>query len=426
MGNDVGRVVAGVGTLGLSEIHFQEEDRRRRRRRERELERQREEQRRREAELAAERRRQERLERERQRRARELEEQQRRLRQEQERRDRERREQERRAAEARRRAAEEERRRREKMERERQEARQRRRNALNAQLKDVEKRLPVEQRNLASTTAERDAVNRQLETERQQIGKFTYERDDPNVIRVILLGETGDGKSTIANRLCGDKSEDANRGPFHVSAGVRSCTQRIQKEVNRYTCVDGTTRMVSVVDTPGSSDSGGRDEFHAAALVEFLRGCNGVHLFVLVRNFSNPRLKSFHTTMLTKMAEMFGSGFWSRFCVVLTHVDTGRHRRQAARVMEEFGDSIRGRFGLSKAQAPLPIFGIGLDDYETDLDAVVAHAAGGWYQCDSLRSPHDDLATRLNVLNQQVRTLDGQVRSLVEQRNQINRDLRNI
>ena len=48
------------------------------------------------------------------------------------------------------------------------------------------------------------------------------EIDDPNIMNFVLLGKTGDGKSTFGNRLCGDTSKDGDQGPFEASNDTQS------------------------------------------------------------------------------------------------------------------------------------------------------------------------------------------------------------
>ena len=45
---------------------------------------------------------------------------------------------------------------------------------------------------------------------------------EENTKFIVALGITGDGKSTLCNRLCGDNSEEGNKGPFVTDSGVES------------------------------------------------------------------------------------------------------------------------------------------------------------------------------------------------------------
>ena len=46
---------------------------------------------------------------------------------------------------------------------------------------------------------------------------------DPSIVQLVLLGKTGDGKSTFGNRLCGDHaSKKGNEGPFEASRKLKS------------------------------------------------------------------------------------------------------------------------------------------------------------------------------------------------------------
>ena len=45
---------------------------------------------------------------------------------------------------------------------------------------------------------------------------------DPNIKQLVLLGKTGDGKSTFGNRLTGDTSTYGNKGPFKATNDTSS------------------------------------------------------------------------------------------------------------------------------------------------------------------------------------------------------------
>eukprot|EP01083_Nonionella_stella_P235505 828063_1 len=57
-------------------------------------------------------------------------------------------------------------------------------------------------------------VDKQIMKEEKEIYNFAEERNDKFTKIIILMGNTGDGKSTFGNRLMGDTSEEADQGVF--------------------------------------------------------------------------------------------------------------------------------------------------------------------------------------------------------------------
>ena len=64
---------------------------------------------------------------------------------------------------------------------------------------------------------------------------------------ILLLGVTGNGKSTLGNVLLGKKV-------FKVGNNIDSCTSQTQIESS---IVNGT--QINIIDTPGFDDSNGND-----------------------------------------------------------------------------------------------------------------------------------------------------------------------
>jgi putative ribosome biogenesis GTPase RsgA len=98
-----------------------------------------------------------------------------------------------------------------------------------------------------------------------------------SVYSIVLLGGTGDGKSTCGNQIC--MRLGLGNCPFSESASCFSHTSKPSKAViNRFT----------VVDTPGLLDTGGQDEdiINLKAIVRFCqKELSHVNTFLLVVNY---------------------------------------------------------------------------------------------------------------------------------------------
>ena len=68
----------------------------------------------------------------------------------------------------------------------------------------------------ALNTNERN-MKKQKDTFTQQVKNHGFARNDSQII-MVMIGKTGHGKSTLCNRICGDKSRKGNEGPFGASA----------------------------------------------------------------------------------------------------------------------------------------------------------------------------------------------------------------
>ena len=81
-------------------------------------------------------------------------------------------------------------------------------------------------------------------------------------IKVVVIGSTGSGKSSLVNTLSGCQNE------FKVSASKQSETSQTTKKELTWR---GSNRKVIFIDTPGLADTEGRDTKHIAEMVVTLK-----------------------------------------------------------------------------------------------------------------------------------------------------------
>ena len=96
------------------------------------------------------------------------------------------------------------------------------------------------------------SITKQILLEEADIKEFKIERNDASTKIIITLGPTGGGKSTLCNRMSGDKSLLGDKGPCKTSGDSKSCTQSNAKLV-----VEIGGHKITIIDTPGIGDSFG-------------------------------------------------------------------------------------------------------------------------------------------------------------------------
>ena len=135
---------------------------------------------------------------------------------------------------------------------------------------------------------------------------------DNAVKTIVLLGESGVGKSSIGNCLLGLTSSQG----FKVSRDTDSCTKET-KEISSSWVTNGTE--CAIIDTPGLNDSDNEDTDHIRGIVEFLRHKERVNSFLVVRNGHNPRMNhSFKSMLSTFELTFFGEDFWHNVIIVVS------------------------------------------------------------------------------------------------------------
>ena len=159
--------------------------------------------------------------------------------------------------------------------------------------------------------------------------------------KLLVLGCTGDGKSTLCNTLSGHQPEDS--GLFQVSSGALSCTQETQMAEVFFN--GEKEKPVSLIDTVGWSDGGSMtDAKIIEELIQKLKAsCDYINLFILVVNGQAPRLTSTTEEMARVFQGMFSDSFWSNLVVVVTRLKMNRRSVERRRKTEEKTDDDRAQ-----------------------------------------------------------------------------------
>ena len=133
---------------------------------------------------------------------------------------------------------------------------------------------------------------------------------------IVLLGETGAGKSSLGNCLL---ALDSASG-FEESSETDSCTKKTS-EISGVWVTNGIE--CAIIDTPGLNDSDNEDTEHIREMVEFLRRRGQVNSFLIVRNGHHPRMSHSFKSMLSTFELTFGEDFWHHVIIAVSHTGYG-------------------------------------------------------------------------------------------------------
>ena len=133
--------------------------------------------------------------------------------------------------------------------------------------------------------------------------------------RIVVLGATGVGKSSLANVLLGCQP-DSDDCLFEVCSGSNSCTKETSYGIGNFL---GTGEPVTVVDTPGFGDTNNDDSKLIDEMINFLKNTlNTTNTFLLCFNGKQDRIDASLQQMIREMLAMFGSKFWDNVILEFT------------------------------------------------------------------------------------------------------------
>jgi GTPase SAR1 family protein len=150
--------------------------------------------------------------------------------------------------------------------------------------------------------------------------------------RIVILGATGVGKSSLANVLVGrDKNYDGrmfNDGCFKVAATKDVVTKETCADVGYWMGNTGDGARFTVIDTPGFGDRLIEEEKTIESLVQTLRDeIRYINVFVIAFKQTDTRMTYALRSMISLFEKTFGDGFWDNAILEATFWS---HGNQAA------------------------------------------------------------------------------------------------
>ena len=164
--------------------------------------------------------------------------------------------------------------------------------------------------------------------------------------RIVILGATGAGKSSLANVLLGrDKTYEGGKfenGCFRVSTGLDSITKDTCADQG-YWMGDTSNQELTVVDTPGFGDRLVEEEEKTIEnLVTMLRDeIKYVHVFIIAFKQNENRMTNSLRSMISLFEKMFGKHFWDNAILEATHWN---HGEDATRIRNDSNPPLTQKF----------------------------------------------------------------------------------
>ena len=138
---------------------------------------------------------------------------------------------------------------------------------------------------------------------------------DKNNLKVVLIGETGVGKSQLGNFILQNEC-------FKTGNGKNSETEILSEG---YSHLDGMN--VTIVDTPGLNDTGSKDEEIMNLIVKKFQEDNSIDGIILVYSFRYPRRVQKHRELVNNLIKLFGKDLLKkRLKVIFTNSTVGEER----------------------------------------------------------------------------------------------------
>merc|ERR1712179_125400 len=230
--------------------------------------------------------------------------------------------------------------------------------------------------------------------------------------RIVILGQSGVGKSSLGNVLAGClPSNEEEECFFPVCSGTDSCTNTTSIARAEYLgkWANETYADVTLVDTPGFGASSGDDTPLLANMIEILKNTLGNANLLLLCQERGERFSPSTITMLLELESMFGrERLWDNAMIEVTKwaydpkniADRERQGITEEKTCKDINDHI-----MEVAHLKNPLTCIFLDSYavyyledDTQQSYFYLYAKMLWEKANDL--PNFDFYTIEDILNQ--------------------------
>ena len=167
--------------------------------------------------------------------------------------------------------------------------------------------------------------------------------DYKRLLRLMLLGLTGAGKSRLGNKLSGNVN-------FIESDGSDSCTKKVQRAINQF--------GVEIIDSQGLADTNKEDKDGLISIFSEIKE-KRPNVLAYVQNASDKRFGEASEKAILEICKMFDTkSVWNHFIIVFTFAGTVSQKNRENRA-KNFSESIlkvlREYYAKNKLNDNLPI-----------------------------------------------------------------------
>lgn len=148
-------------------------------------------------------------------------------------------------------------------------------------------------------------------------GSVSNQPPKQKTLAILMLGDSGVGKSSFANLFLGNESCQTSDNPD-------PCTLN---PVEKFSHVDGVKRIV--VDTEGFEDGLNIPKDQIAKLVNMMKDYEGgIHAIAITLYGDHPRFSGHEKNIVKFAIDAFGMEYLKQFCIIFTHCTENEPNRE--------------------------------------------------------------------------------------------------